>query len=367
MAGANQASAGVSGAGDLRDQLARRIRATGPLSLADYMEAALWDKQHGYYATRAPIGAKGDFITAPEVSQVFGELIGLWCADLWQKMGAPDPVLVCELGPGNGTLMADFLRSARILPEFRRAIRLHLVERSPALRAIQEKKLAGEGAAWHEPLDQLLPGPLLLVANEFLDALPIRQFERRKDGWHERRIGLDVGGNLAFVLDPASAGYSFPDWPEGSVAEICPEAREIARALGGRLKDEGGAALFIDYGYSASAPGDSFQAVSNHRRFDPLKDPGGADLTAHVDFAALAAAATQAGARAWGPVTQGDFLRSLGLAERVRKLTLGKPAGEASAIEAACRRLIEPAQMGSLFKALALTHPALPAPAGFGP
>jgi len=356
----------VSGAGDLRDRLARRIRAEGPLSLADYMEAALWDRQHGYYATREPIGAKGDFITSPEVSQVFGELIGLWCADLWQKMGKPDPVLVCELGPGNGTLMADFLRAARILPEFRRAIRLHLVERSPALRAIQAKKLAGEGTTWHEPVDQLPPGPLLLVANEFLDALPIRQFERRKAGWHERRIGLDQAGNLAFQLDPAPAAQALPDWPEGSIAEICPEAREIARALGGRLKDEGGAALLIDYGYFPRAPGDSFQAVSRHRHFDPLKDPGSADLTAHVDFAAFGQAAAASGARVWGPVTQGDFLSALGLAERARKLSTGKSSKEAQAIEAACRRLIEPAQMGSLFKALALTHPAMSAPAGFG-
>ncbi len=355
----------MSGAGDLRDQLARRIRETGPLSLAEYMEAALWDKRLGYYATREPIGAKGDFITSPEVSQVFGELIGLWCADLWRKMGAPDPVLVCELGPGNGTLMADFLRAARVIPAFRRAIQLHLVERSPSLRAIQEKKLAGEGAAWHEPADQLPPGPLLLIANEFLDALPIRQFERRKTGWFERRIGLDAAGDLAFEPDPVRAPYSFPDWPEGSVVEICPEAREIARALGGRLKDEGGAALLIDYGYFPGAPGDSFQAVSKHRRFDPLKEPGSADLTAHVDFAALAEAATQAGARVWGPVNQSDFLSALGLAERARKLGAGKPAQEAAAIEAACRRLIDPSQMGSLFKALALTHPDLPAPAGF--
>jgi NADH dehydrogenase [ubiquinone] 1 alpha subcomplex assembly factor 7 len=258
------------------------------------------------------------------------------------------------------------LRAAKILPEFRRAIRLHLVERSPVLRAIQEKKLAGEGATWHEPADQLPPGPLLLVANEFLDALPIRQFERRKDGWHERRIGLGEAGGLAFETDPASVPYSFPDWPEGSVAEICVEAREIARALGGRVKDEGGAALLIDYGYFPSAPGDSFQAVSRHRHFDPFKDPGSADLTAHVDFAALADAATQAGVRAWGPVAQGDFLSALGLAERARRLMVGKSAQEAQAIEAACRRLIEPAQMGSLFKALALTHPDLPAPAGFG-
>ena len=366
MAGADGAAAGVSGDGDLRARLARRIREAGPISLAEYMEAALWDKQHGYYATHAPIGAAGDFITAPEVSQVFGELIGLWCADLWRKMGAPGTVLVCELGPGNGTLMKDFLRAARVAPEFRRAIRLHLVERSPALRALQQKTLAEADPVWHERLDQLPPGPLLLVANEFLDALPIRQFERRKDGWHERRIGIDAQGDLAFVSDPAPAEAPLPDWPESSVAEICPEALALAQALGSRLKHQGGAALFVDYGYFPGAPGDSFQAVSRHRRFDPLKEPGSADLTAHVDFATFAQAAAKAGARVWGPAAQGDFLTALGLAERAKRLAAGKTTPESQAIAAACRRLIEPAQMGSLFKVLALTHPALPAPAGFG-
>jgi NADH dehydrogenase [ubiquinone] 1 alpha subcomplex assembly factor 7 len=366
MAGAGRTAARVSGDGNLRDLLARRIRAAGPISLAEYMEAALWDQQHGYYATRAPIGATGDFITAPEVSQIFGELIGLWCAELWRKMGAPEEVLVCELGPGNGTLMKDFLRAARVAPEFRRALRLHLVERSPALRAAQQKNLQEAAPVWHERLDQLPPGPLLLVANEFLDALPIRQFERRKDGWHERRIGIDAKGELAFVSDPAPVEAPLPDWPEGSVAELCPDALALAGTLAARLKHQGGAALLIDYGYFPGAPGDSFQAVSRHRRFDPLKDPGGADLTAHVDFAAFARAAKTAGARVWGPMAQGDFLTALGLDERAKRLNAGKTAAESQAIAAACRRLIEPAQMGSLFKALALTQPDLPAPAGFG-
>jgi NADH dehydrogenase [ubiquinone] 1 alpha subcomplex assembly factor 7 len=281
-------------------------------------------------------------------------------------MGAPETVLVCELGPGNGTLMKDFLRAARVAPEFRRAIRLHLVERSPALRAVQQRTLAEAAPAWRERLDQLPPGPLLLVANEFLDALPIRQFARQKDGWHERRIGLDAGGGLAYATDAAATECKLPDWPEGSVAEICPEALALARALGARLKEQGGAALLIDYGYFPGAPGDSFQAVSRHRHFDPLQDPGSADLTAHVDFAAFAQASEAAGARVWGPVTQGDFLRALGLDERAKRLAAGKTAPESQAIEAACRRLIEPAQMGSLFKALALTQPSLSAPAGFG-
>lgn len=356
----------MSGDSTLLALLARRIREAGPISLAEYMEAALWDDRHGYYATRAPIGARGDFITAPEVSQVFGELIGLWCADLWRKMGAPEPVLVCELGPGNGTLMKDFLRAARVAPAFRCAIRLLLVERSPALRAVQQQTLAETAAAWHERLDQLPPGPLLLVANEFLDALPIRQFARQKDGWHERRIGLDAAGGLAYATDAAATECKLPDWPEGSVAEICPEALALARTLGARLKDQGGAALLIDYGYFTGTPGDSFQAVSRHRRFDPLKDPGGADLTAHIDFAAFAQAAAASGARVWGPATQGDFLLALGLDERAKRLAAGKTETESQAIATACRRLIEPAQMGSLFKALALTHPDLPAPAGFG-
>jgi NADH dehydrogenase [ubiquinone] 1 alpha subcomplex assembly factor 7 len=363
----------VSEDGSLRDRLARRIRAEGPIGLADYMEASLWDKREGYYATREEtIGGRGDFITAPEISQVFGELIGLWCADLWQKMGKPNPVLVCELGPGKGTLIADFLRAARVMPEFRRAIRLHLIERSPVLRAAQQKKLAEASPVFHESLDQVPPGPLLLVANEFLDALPIRQFERKPDGWFERRIGLDQAGGFVFVSDPAPAAQKLPDWPPsnwpvGSIAEICPDAVALARALGTRLNDEGGAALLIDYGYFPSAPGDSFQAVARHRSIDPLKDPGQADLTAHVDFAALAEAASQAGARAWGPVTQGALLSALGLAERAKRLCAGKTTGEIEAITEACRRLIAPAQMGSLFKALALSHPALPTPAGFGP
>jgi len=368
VAGAKQTTHRVSGAENLRERLARRIRAEGPISLADYMAASLWDSRQGYYATRAEtIGGRGDFITSPEISQVFGELIGLWCADLWQKMGKPDPVLVCELGPGKGTLMADFLRAASVMPEFRQAIRLHLVERSPVLRAMQKKKLAEAKPVFHERFEDVPPGPLLLVANEFLDALPIRQFERKRDGWFERRIGLDQAGGFAFVSDPAPATHALPDWPVGSIAEICPDAVDVARKLGARLRDQGGVALLIDYGYFPGAPGDSFQAVARHRSIDPLKEPGQADLTAHVDFAVLAASATQAGARAWGPVSQGEFLAALGLAERAKRLCAGKTAGEIETIAAACRRLIAPSQMGSLFKALALSHPALPAQAGFGP
>ncbi|MDE2230032.1 MAG: SAM-dependent methyltransferase [Alphaproteobacteria bacterium] len=341
------------------------IRAAGPLSIERYMEIALWHPAWGYYATHRPVGARGDFITAPEISQVFGELIGLWLADAWQRLGAPDPVVLCELGPGNGTLMADLLRAAAVVPPFRRAIRVHLVEASAALREAQGRVLAAATPAWHDSVATLPPGPLLLVANEFLDALPIRQFERGPDGWRERRIGLDAGGALTLVGDSAPTSESLPDWPVGSVVERRPTARMLARDLGRRLATQGGAALFVDYGYFPPAPGDTLQAVARHRGHDPLRDPGTADLTAHVDFADFAAAATAAGVRAWGPVTQARFLAALGIDIRARRLAAGKDAAEQATIESGCRRLLDETQMGTLFKALALTGGAASPPAGF--
>jgi NADH dehydrogenase [ubiquinone] 1 alpha subcomplex assembly factor 7 len=355
----------------LTEYLARRIRESGPLGIDEYMEAALTHPQHGYYATRDPLGAHGDFVTAPEVSQIFGELIGLWCADNWARMGRPDPVILVELGPGRGTLMADMLRALRVAPEFRRALRLHLIEISPVLRARQAAALAAAAPRWHDSVATLPDGPLILVANEFLDALPIRQFVRAGDGWHERRVALGDNGALTFGLDaaPDRAAAAMPpalrSAAPGSLCEIRPAAQALAALLGARLAAEGGVALFIDYGHFPSACGDTLQAVRSHRRHDLLADPGGADLTAHVDFAAFANAATAAGARAWGPVRQGAFLGAIGLAERAGALLRRATPAQAEAIAAACRRLIEPEEMGTLFKALALAHPALPAPAGF--
>jgi NADH dehydrogenase [ubiquinone] 1 alpha subcomplex assembly factor 7 len=354
----------------LAELLARRIRAEGPLTIAEYMAEALSHPRHGYYATRDPLGAKGDFITAPELSQVFGELVGLWCAELWQRMGAPNPVILAEIGPGRGTLMADALRAARVVPGFRRALRLHLVETSPVLRAAQAQRLGG-APQWHHHVVDLPPGPLLLVANEFLDALPIRQFERRADGWHERRVGLaPEGGRLAFVLDPAPAPEALlppgtRSAPLGSLCEIRPAALALAAMLGQRLAREQGAALFIDYGYWPSACGDTLQAVRRHRRHAVLSEPGSADITAHVDFESFAKAAAEAGARVHGPVPQGAFLGALGLGTRAEALMRNATPEQAADIAGACRRLIEPAEMGTLFKVLALAHPALPAPAGF--
>ncbi|MGK9168114.1 SAM-dependent methyltransferase [Inquilinus limosus] len=336
------------------------------------MAEALGHPRHGYYVTRDPLGAAGDFTTAPEISQIFGELIGLWCADLWQRLGSPDPVLLVELGPGRGTLMQDALRAiGRAAPGFRAALRLTLVETSPALRAAQAARLADAAPVWLDRLADLPDGPALVVANEFFDALPIRQWQRGRAGWHERLVGWDdAAGRLRWELsaraDPGLAliPEAVRDAPEGSIAESCPAGLSHAAFLGQRLTRQGGAALIIDYGPARSAPGDSFQAVRRHAFADPLEAPGEADLTAHVDFQALAEAATQAGAEAHGPVPQGAFLEALGLRARAAQLKTASPA-RAEGIESAVERLAGPDQMGTLFKALALTAPGLGTPAGF--
>ena len=356
----------------LGELIARRIRATGSITVAEYMTGALQHPRFGYYATRDPLGAAGDFITAPEVSQVFGELIGLWCADAWTRLGRPDPVLLVELGPGRGTLMADALRAIRTAPEFRRALRVHLVETSPALRALQAQVLADANPNWHEALDTVPEAPLIAIANEFLDALPIRQFQRRGGQWRERRIGLGAGGeSFAFVLESeesAAAAMVSPrlaDAAEGSIAEVCPSAAALSAALARRIARHGGAALLIDYGHPHTACGDTLQAVRGHRPHPVLEAPGTADITAHVDFEAVAAMARGAGALVHGPVTQGAFLRALGIELRQRRLLERSTAEQLQDIKNGVRRLIDAAEMGTLFKVLALTHPSLTAPAGF--
>ena len=348
--------------------LQARIAAAGPIGIDAYMEAALFDPRWGYYATRDPFGARGDFVTAPDVSQVFGELIGLWLADLWRRMGAPDPVILAELGPGRGTLLSDALRATRVVPGFGHAARLHLVERSPVLRHAQAGTLGGAAPQWHDELSTLPPGPLLLVANEFLDALPIRQFVRHADGWHERRVGLAPEGGLAFKIDAVPAtdhgiAAALADASPGSIAETRAPAAALARRIAARLAASAGAALFIDYGHAASACGDTLQAVRRHRPHDVLADPGTADLTAHVDFAAFAAAAE--GAQVWGPVTQGAFLRGLGIAARTDALCARATPDQARLLLTGTQRLVDPTAMGRMFKVLALTGKDTPEPAGF--
>ncbi len=354
--------------------IAESLRAEGPMSVHDYMALCIGHERYGYYATRDPLGPRGDFITATEVSQMFGELIGMWCADTWRRMGAPAPVRLVELGPGRGTLMADALRAAhKVAPEFRRALGVHLVETSPVLRAAQRARLAAAAPSWHAALAEVPVGPTLLVANEFFDALPIRQVERTCDGWRERMIVLaaDGCGFRVTVGVPSVHGAALPtgaaaDAPLGAVAEDCPAGSACAGEIGRRVAAEGGAALIIDYGYRASASGDTLQAVRHHRTTDPFANPGACDLTAHVDFAALARAAREAGARVHGPVDQGAFLMALGIDARAATLKTDAAPVVARAVDAALARLIGCEHMGTLFQVMALTHPGLAAPEGFG-
>jgi NADH dehydrogenase [ubiquinone] 1 alpha subcomplex assembly factor 7 len=357
--------------GKLAEKIARRIRAEGPLTFAAYMAMALHDPVAGYYARRDPIGADGDFTTAPEISQVFGELIGLWCAALWQEIGRPDPVILAELGPGRGVLMSDFLRAAASLPEFRRALRPYLVEASPVLRGEQEKRLGQAQPVWVTRAEDLPIGPMLLVANEFLDALPIRQFVRGIRHWSERMVSLDPEDQLVFVdgpespaatlFVPATLRRSRP----GSVAEICPAALALANALGARLARQPGAALFIDYGYFPSKLGPTLRAIQRHRPVSVLTAPGMADLSAHVDFAAFAEAALAGGAQTHGPVTQHRFLAALGAELRRSALSARAMPSQRQALESGVRRLLDPRKMGDLFKVVALVSPGLPQPVGF--
>ncbi len=344
----------------LAEKLRQRIRLAGPISVADYMAACLGDPEHGYYLHRDPLGRGGDFITAPEISQMFGELIGLWCVATWEAMGSPPQVVLAEFGPGRGTLMADALRAARVRPAFTAAASIHLVETSPALRERQRRALAGHAVTWHADTTTLPPGPLLAIANEFFDALPIHQFVRSDNGWAERVIGLGPEGNLAFGLRPASLRQ---DAPVGAVLEICPAATALVETLAQRLAASGGAVLALDYGHVEPGFGDTLQAVRAHRFDDPLAHPGEADLTAHVDFTALAEAAQAGGAAVPKALTQGEFLQRLGLAERAAVLARGKDEATRRAIEAAVQRLAGDDGMGRLFKAFAVAEPGLPLPA----
>ena len=357
---------------DLASHLRQLIERDGPISAARYMAEALTHPKHGYYMRGDPFGAAGDFTTAPEISQMFGELVGLWCVQWWNQMGRPASVNLVELGPGRGTLMADALRAARAVPAFRAAIEVHLVEISPALRAHQRAALKGLRPCWHDRLASVPDGPLILVANEFFDSLPIRQFQRAQDGWRERLVGLEPEtGAFRFVLDPRgdAAARLIPPAvrgaPVGAIAEASPAGLALAREIGERLTAAGGAALIIDYGHARSAPGETLQAVRRHASHDVLAEPGTADLTAHVDFESLARAAAEAGARVYGPIPQGEFLEALGVGVRAEALIASATPAQAAGLRAACRRLTDPAEMGALFKVLALADPRRPAPAGF--
>lgn len=346
----------------LTDLLTARIANTGPISLADYMAEALLHPQHGYYTTRDPLGTDGDFTTAPEISQMFGELIGLCLAQTWMDQGSPNRFALVEAGPGRGTLMADILRATRNVPNFHAAARVYLIEASPALR--QEQAMRIKGATWIDRISDLPEMPVLFVANEFLDALPVRQFVRDPNGWRERMVGLTEDA-LAFGLSspaPITAlEHRLEDTRDGDLVETCPALAGFVGDLGQRINAHGGAALFIDYGDWRSL-GDTLQALRGHQPVDPLDAPGTADLTTHVDFEAVSLAA--APARFTRLTTQGVFLERLGITQRAQALAQALSGDPLQSHIAAHRRLTHPAEMGDLFKVMGIYPDTSTPPAG---
>ena len=348
----------------LADLLIRRIAQTGPITLADYMADCLMHPAHGYYSTRDPFGAAGDFTTAPEISQMFGELMGLALAQAWLDQGAPNAFTLAELGPGRGTLMADVLRATRGVPGFHAAARVVLVEISAHLRTRQRQALGDYPAEWLFSADDLPDAPLFIVANEFFDALPIRQFTRELQGWSETMVGV-VADQLSWgrsaPTDIAVLRHRLTDTTPGEVVELCPAAAPVVATIGARIAASKGAALIVDYGGWQSR-GDTFQALRGHAYTDPLAAPGQADLTAHVDFAALAAAA--------GPVraaytSQGAWLTALGIQARAAKLGEHLQGAARHSHLRALHRLTAPSEMGQVFKVLAIFAPRSAIPPGF--
>jgi NADH dehydrogenase [ubiquinone] 1 alpha subcomplex assembly factor 7 len=357
----------------LLDEIRRLIAVSGPMPLAEYMRLCLTHPQYGYYINRDPLGSGGDFVTSPEISQMFGELIGLWTAAVWQQMGAPENLRLIELGPGRGTLMQDALRAAKIVKEFRDAVVLHFVEISPALRAIQERRLteAEVPMLWHDKLEDVPSGASIIIANEFVDALPVHQAVKQADGWHERVVAVAADGTLAIEASPTPLPFfesSMPrqlrQAPAGSIYEWRSDA--IALELGRRTRTEG-VALIIDYGHAHFGLGDTLQAVARHSFTDPLRAPGTADLTAHVDFEALAQCAETMGARVHGPIRQRELFLRLGIEKRAAALMAGVSPDKAADIKSAYSRLLAGGVhgMGELFKAVAFAPPNLGPLPGF--
>ncbi|MET0272917.1 MAG: SAM-dependent methyltransferase [Phenylobacterium sp.] len=345
----------------LRDRLVAEIAQGGPISVARYMTACLHDPEFGYYATRPALGEDGDFVTAPLVSQMFGELVGVWAAAAWELMGRPSPVRLVEMGPGDGTLMSDVLRAARLAPGFLDASDIWLVEVSGPLKALQANRL-GDGVRWAGSLAEVPEGaPLLLFANELLDCLPARQFVRTATGWAEQVVGLDDEGELTFGLASTPAGLLLPDAPVGAVYEQSAAQAALGSELGARVVRDGGAALLIDYGRARPGFGDTLQALRRHRKVDPLASPGEADLTIHADFPAVLAAARAEGAET-AILAQADFLARLGVGQRAEALVRARP-DKAPMIGRQLHRLVAADQMGALFKAASIHAPGWSPPA----
>ena len=351
----------------LAEYLKAEIQKSGPISMTHYMEACLTHPQLGYYVTRDPLGAAGDFVTAPEISQMFGELIGLWVIDIWQKLGRPDPLQLVELGPGRGTFMEDILRSFNVAPDLKKAVQINLVETSPVLRAAQGERVM---ATWHEDLSSIDRGPMILVANEFFDALPIHQFQRTDQGWKEVLVDwindrfATVHGEPGEAIKRLSATVRHQAI-SGQIAEVAPAALDLCTAIGSRIAADGGAALIIDYGYAVEATGETLQAVKDHQYAPILENAGQADLSAHVNFAALGRSLHETGCVVWGPVFQADFLNDLGIRVRAERLMEAASAEQNKKIGAALRRLTSAEQMGRLFRVMAVSQTKRIQPLGF--
>ena len=361
---------------DLTGSLAQRIEANGPISVADYMAEALGHPEFGYYMGNDPLGTAGDFTTAPEISQIFGELIGLWCANSWLALGRPTPFILAELGPGRGTLMADVLRALETVPACRTAVQVHLIENSPSMRERQRQILPAIDVTWHDAVGSLPITPAIFIANEFFDALPVEQFVRQSNGWHRRLVGLAPGGTSnkpRFVFTHAQFPHPMEDLPvaanipadDGAIIETSPVVQQIAGEIARRIRSLSGAALIVDYGYAVPSVGDTLQAVQQHDYASILEQPGKVDLTAHVDFSALADSARSAGATCWGAITQGEFLRRLGIETRASALAATAAPEQKTDIETALERLIGGDRMGTLFKVLAIGPRTANPPAGF--
>lgn len=353
----------------LEPLIKQKIREHGAISIADYMELCLSHPIHGYYIKQDPFGAKGDFITAPEISQVFGELVGLWCADLWSQSGA-GPAALVELGPGRGTLMNDALRATYALEDFHESISVHLVETSPVLQAAQFHALSDshDRLEWVESIDELPEKPLYIIANEFFDALPIRQHVQTPQGIRERKIGIDTeSGDLCFVMEAGGLSLAKGDKviKDGTIIESCQPAKSIVGALCDHMREYGGAMLMIDYGYLGDSHQDTLQAVRDHLFHPVLKNPGDADITAHVDFATLREVAEDHGMAICGPTEQGKFLVRLGIEARIERLLQHATSEQAHQLIVGAKRLIDPAQMGDLFKVMAIVADHHATPSGF--
>lgn len=346
----------------LIDHLKLRIANKGYLNVAQFMEACLTHPTYGYYITRDPIGSAGDFTTAPEISQMFGELIGCWAAAVWKELGSPKPLSWIELGPGHGTLTADAIRAIEQVSAMTKEINVHLVETSPILRQRQKEILTKWHPTWHADMETIPGGPSIIIANEFFDALPIRQFMRKKQTWRERIVTLDKHGALAFTWSSPISSIpkqlaSPAEVPNGEIVEICPSAIKLAKTLTHHLCSHGGVGLIIDYGYDAHIVGDTLQAVINHTYTSILEAPGEADLSAHVDFKTIAGAVKSAGGITYGPVTQGNFFRSLGIEARVKQLSENATPQQLINIKRAFERLTKTDAMGLLFKVMGVGVP----------